>query len=718
MSAKPVSRSNRGVRRRLAPILATIGVFALLAGLTIGYMERVLFDSDQFAARAAATLESDAVKDEIAVLITDEVVISAEADLVAFRPLIEGVTGQVVGSSAFRSLFRSTVADLHRAVFSHDEHTITLTVINLGIVVRTALERVAPEAAERIPADLNLIQSEPSEALLGLVQLAEDTRFLAIVLMVVALLSLGAALALSHDRREGIRRTAIAIALSAGLILVGYWVLHSRLVGTIDDPGVRAAADGIWSAYLTDFRDLFLVVTGTAAVVAAAAAALLRPIGLERPLLTLWQRLARRPERTWIRVARAFAFILVGGLIVADTDTALTLLALTGGIGLIYLGTQELLRLLVKPVAEAEAGQPTRRRLVSRNTLLVSGTCAAAMVIGGSLFIASGGVSQVDIELPGCNGHIELCDRTLPEVTFPATHNSFSAADQPDWLFAQHEAGIAAQLAGGVRGFLIDTHWGRETGDGSVITDLSDDGNKSRQEYVEEFGEEAFDAALRVRDSLGGSSEPPGPPRIYLCHGFCEVGARLLSDDLEAMRDFLLANPHQVLVVIVQNEGVGPEDFAAAVEDSGLDRFVYRGSVAEWPTLAEMIRDNQRVVFMSEKPPFGVVPWNHEAYAITQETPYKFERPAQLTDPEKLPASCVENRGPADAQLFLLNHWIDSSPAPRPSNARIVNAHEPLLHRARECERLRGRKVNLVAVDFWRSGDLFTVVDELNGLER
>ena len=182
------------------------------------------------------------------------------------------------------------------------------------------------------------------------------------------------------------------------------------------------------------------------------------------------------------------------------------------------------------------------------------------------------------------------------------------------------------------------------------------------------------------------------------------------------MRDFLLANPNQVLVVIVQNEGVGPKDFAAAVEEAGLESLVYKGSVEEWPTLGEMIRDNQRVVFMAEKPPFGVVPWIHEAYAITQETPYRFERAAQLTKPNQVPASCAENRGPADAPLFLLNHWVDTSPAPRPSNARIVNAYEPLLDRARECERIRGRKVNLVAVDFWRTGDLFAVVDTLNGV--
>ena len=97
-----------------------------------------------------------------------------------------------------------------------------------------------------------------------------------------------------------------------------------------------------------------------------------------------------------------------------------------------------------------------------------------------------------------------------------------------------------------------------------------------------------------------------------------------------------------------------------------------------------------------------------------QETPYSFKRPAKLIDQKYLPASCEPNRGPADAPLFLINHWIDTSPAPKPSNAQQVNAHRPLLDRVHDCERTRDLKASLIAVDFYREGDLFEVVDELN----
>jgi hypothetical protein len=64
-----------------------------------------------------------------------------------------------------------------------------------------------------------------------------------------------------------------------------------------------------------------------------------------------------------------------------------------------------------------------------------------------------------------------------------------------------------------------------------------------------------------------------------------------------------------------------------------------------------------------------------------------------------------------------MNHWVNTDPAPLASNARRVNAYEPLLARARECEKVRTHVPNLVAVDFYREGDLFKVVDALNHVD-
>jgi hypothetical protein len=64
-----------------------------------------------------------------------------------------------------------------------------------------------------------------------------------------------------------------------------------------------------------------------------------------------------------------------------------------------------------------------------------------------------------------------------------------------------------------------------------------------------------------------------------------------------------------------------------------------------------------------------------------------------------------------------VNHWITTDPAPLPSNARKVNAYDKLLARVKECRKLRHHFPNMVAVNFYREGDVFGVVDTLNGVK-
>jgi hypothetical protein len=189
-----------------------------------------------------------------------------------------------------------------------------------------------------------------------------------------------------------------------------------------------------------------------------------------------------------------------------------------------------------------------------------------------------------------------------------------------------------------------------------------------------------------------------------------------LSEGLAAIRNFVVQHPDQVLV-IVNEDYVSPEDVVAAVKDSGLADYVYRGPITSTrPTLGEMVDANKRVVLMAENQA-DVEPWYRGGYAdVLQETPYRFKNTTQLTDPEQLRRSCRPNRGSAGNPLFLLNHWIDTSPAPKPSNAAEVNAAKVLRARIRECRRVRGQTANLVAVDFYATGDPVKVAGELNGV--
>jgi hypothetical protein len=171
-----------------------------------------------------------------------------------------------------------------------------------------------------------------------------------------------------------------------------------------------------------------------------------------------------------------------------------------------------------------------------------------------------------------------------------------------------------------------------------------------------------------------------------------------------------------VVIVINQDEGVAPADIEHAFDQAGLLDLVYRGSFGPFPTLREMIDSGQRLVVMAENEADDIA-WYPLAYHnALQETPFTFKRAAELTDPAKLADSCRPNRGTATAPLFLVNNWIDTTPVPRKSEAAVVNAYSALLRRAETCERIRHRVPNLVAVDFYRQGDVVGVVRALNGL--
>ncbi len=334
----------------------------------------------------------------------------------------------------------------------------------------------------------------------------------------------------------------------------------------------------------------------------------------------------------------------------------------------------------------------------------------AAVAAGSALLIDGDSSDSGAPSARECNGSAALCNRPLTEVTLPATHNSMSGP-LPGWRAVSQSGPISQQLSDGIRGLLIDTHYGRASGD-RVRTDFQSRADMHLQEQQDDLSPAASALAKGIRAQLKPSEG--SERRVYLCHTFCELGATPLESVLDDIRDFLAANREEVLVVI-NEDYVDPADYVDAIRRAGLERMAFETPEdGDWPTLREMVEKDQRVVFLAENRA-GAAPWYHRAFEDTvQDTPYSFSRPSQLTSPEGLDATCRRNRGPADAPLLLMNHWITSDPWPLRSNADRVNAYEPLLGRARECEQVRGRKPALLAVDFHRSGDLFRVVETLN----
>jgi hypothetical protein len=696
-------------RRELGSrVLVGMASVAVLLALVAVYVRIAAVDSDQFANRATAALKDESVRSLIAARITDDIVLRQQSDLLAARPIIQSVTADIVGNQAFTGLFRRGVRDIHRAVFERDRNTVTLTLADVGTVIAAALEKLRPGLARQVEASgrVALFQRDLGGAEATAAGIARDLRVLALVLPLLTLVFVGSAIAISPDRRRTVVQLGIGFAVAGVLLVVVLGALRGTLVHHFSDPEAQAAAGGVWDAFLGDLRTAAWILAGSGAVIAAAAASLIRPVELGEPLRRARAWVMREPTQPALRVLHALMFVALGLLVLIARDAMLQLLLTAIGVYLIYEGIIGLLRLIYRPDPDADVIELPHVRHPRRLAALAIPVVVIGIAIAA--FVGSGGTSTAAPAAGPCNGHDELCGRPLNRVALAATHNAMSVP-LPGWFAAEQDHPIADQLRAGVHGLLIDTHYADKLPNGRLRTVLGDNVAKFRQDGV---SQEAVDAALRIRDRLGFTGQ--GERGMYLCHTFCELGGTPLESVLDDIHTFLVANPGEVLVIINQDY-VTPTDFVAAVKEAGLDKLAYRGPVGgSWPTLRTMIDTGQRVVFLAENHA-GAAPWYHLTYqSITQETPFTFTKVSQLTEPAKLPASCRPNRGPADAPLFLINHWISTDPTPLPSHAKTVNAYDVLLRRVRECEKLRRHFPNLIAVNFYARGDVFRVVDTLN----
>jgi hypothetical protein len=490
----------------------------------------------------------------------------------------------------------------------------------------------------------------------------------------------------------------------AGVALLLLMPAGRALVSTLPHTALgRPAAAGLWDAFMGSVRIWALGFAGTGLVLAAAGESLIERVDPRERLRRLAVRVETPATSRTGELLRSAVLLIAGTFTLLRPASAAAIVMLVLGAILAFEGLRQVFQMVLRAVPEPDTATATASSVRLRVVVVLS--VAALLVVG--IAIASRqpprAISRVK---DACNGSPDLCTRRVDEVVFPGAHNAMSAADIPDWMFPQQEKSLPGQLEDGIRALLIDLHYGIPV-EGRVKTDLDHEiGSRAKLEPA--VGKEGLDAAMRIRDRLAGKEE--GKQGVYLCHGFCELGATPFVNALAEIHKFLVENPDEVLVLVLEDY-VTPQDIAAAFAQSGLDGLVYRGPVGPpWPTLREMIDSRQRVVVLTESDRTGV-PWIHAGYeGVLQETPYHFEQPSEL--------SCAPKRGGTQGSLFLMNNWIDTTPAPKPSNAAIVNAYDALLARARQCAATRGKLPNIIAVDFYKTGALFDVARTLNGERR
>ena len=235
------------------------------------------------------------------------------------------------------------------------------------------------------------------------------------------------------------------------------------------------------------------------------------------------------------------------------------------------------------------------------------------------------------------------------------------SSEERGWLFPNQGDAIPTQLQKGIRGLNIDLH-------------------------TNDAGELVF------------------------CHSYCELGEQDMVDGFTEITDFLIAHPHEVLVLTFQSE-VSAIEAATAMDEAGLGALSYVHTTGEpWPTLGALI-DAQTPVLSFTNSSDGAPDWLMDQWTHWIDTPYGQNSVKAVED---YATSCVEERGNTDtATLFNINHFM-TAPLANPDHAAEINTLEHLQSRVEACRDLTGRTPNQILVDFANLGDVVEFASDLN----
>jgi hypothetical protein len=696
------------VRNTAAFWVCTIsGAVALFAGTTSFIAARNLFDARVFGQRAERSLADPGVAGYVSALVADAV-IKSRPDLIAVRPVLEASARGLVSTRPFQVLVGVAARRAHEAAFSEGGRRVVLSIPDLQILIQDTLAQASPALAAKIPKQVNttlasLGDGGRAQYLIDLWRLANKLQWLWKLLLALGLALLVAALWVANDRRRGLVHVGFALILM-GLLLAA--LLPAGVLATqfIEQPLMKGLARGLWLAYFGDLARWGLFFVGLGILLSAASSSLMETFDPLAGLRQAGRLIAIPPASHGARLAWSAALLVVGLAAIRYPLLILEAAVVVAGIITAFCGVQEFFRLFLGRIAQHE--QQVTKHKPRPWRLAISIVAGLSLLAAGTwMLFRNSAIKPVEAaDVTACNGYPELCDKRLDQVVFAGSHNSMSNQDAAGWMFPQQEASMVQQLRDGVRALLIDVHYGFPGG-ARIKTDLSQEPNADKMKQV--MGQDGFNAAMRIRDRLVGVDE--SKHGLYFCHGFCELGAYEVGPALRGIRDYLVTHPDEVLILDIEDY-VDPHDLAAAFDKAGLTEFVYKGPTGPpWPTLREMITSGQRVACFLESAKPGVS-WLRPAYPTMRETPFSFHKPDEF--------SCRPNRGGDAGSLFLMNHWIDTTPTPKPSNAAIVNAYDFLLARAEQCEGERHHILNIIAVDFYRTGDLLRVVNKLNGVDQ
>jgi hypothetical protein len=210
---------------------------------------------------------------------------------------------------------------------------------------------------------------------------------------------------------------------------------------------------------------------------------------------------------------------------------------------------------------------------------------------------------------------------------------------------------------------------------------------------------------------------------LRLCHTSCDLlDVGTLEAYLASVVKWLEINPYEVVTIMMGNDDrVDPENYVAPIINSGLLRYVYTTPqnpmpLSAWPTFAEMILSQKRVVVMLDYlANQTAIPWLLDQFGQQWQTPFS---PTDLSFP------CTEQRPPKQPRetsknrMYMMNHNLNieisiasiSLLVPtygilNQTNSANAGTFGSLQRGVENCTAMWGRPPNFLLVDFYNLGN-------------
>jgi hypothetical protein len=681
-------------RPTLTAALALLTTLLLLFATVSTWAHFDVLAPDALARHTRRTLQEPVVRDELATQITRRVS-AADPRLAAAQPVVRRAAEILITSRQFADLVDIAVQQARRSVLEGD----TASGSRLGDLeaqLRETLQVVDPSIAARVPSnwDTSVLDLSDDAAVPRTFRLADAIGRFWWISCVGAAIACIAWIASAFNRRRTVTIVGVAFGVVGAVLVVGRQIggnaVDARVRGSRGSDAARAA----YEVTTHGLHEIGVVYLAVAAVVLAATLTGSVIPAVVRGARMHTARALQLPAHAVARVAWSLGAIAAGVAVALSATRIGPALTVVVGVAVAFAGVQALVGALPSTTLPARSRVPR-----------VSFALALVLATIGAAFLMDRGDDQPrgSAETQGtlvCNGHADLCERRVEEVTFGGTHNSMASADA-GYAFAEQTYSIREQLDRGARLLMFDTHYGIPTSSGLVLTDLV---FSDRAALVRRYGEATVASIEQLRSTVVASSAPSS---VYLCHLFCELGATPASTAFAEIRRFLAENPSEVVFLMIQDETEGV-DTVRSLTAAGLGDLAYAKPAGEpWPTLGTLVRDGTPLIVFSQREG-GDPSWFLPAFSLVQDNPFTARSVDEL--------SCAPNRGSVEAELFLLNHWIDKQ-TPDRADARQLNDRSFLIDQVRRCEAARERRVNLIAVDFMEQGDLVAAVDQLNSGE-